>query len=293
MAAFQLAEQNTRKQFGFLRRITGDAMATMTDPSRLPDIAENVGAGVRSVVNQLTPGMSGTGSPLWNKRSRRRRLEVFSLPFEPVKAAAKRLGGTLNDFFVAGAAGGAAHYHVERGASVERFAVTFVVSTRTGRGQGGNAFMPSKAVVPGAALSAEERFAAVHEVLGSRRSEVNGGGLLNGLAGAANLLPTSLTTRYARSQAAGVDFATSNVRAAPFDVYIAGAQALASYPIGPVAGTAWNITLMSYAGRLHLGLHLDPTAVPDADVLLRSLARAYEELLLAGGEEGSVSLTDW
>jgi WS/DGAT/MGAT family acyltransferase len=293
MAAFQLAEQNTRKQFGFLRRITGDAMATMTDPSRLPDIAENVGAGVRSVVNQLTPGMSGPGSPLWNKRSRRRRLEVFSLPFEPVKAAAKRLGGTLNDFFVAGAAGGAARYHVERGASVERFAVTFVVSTRTGRGQGGNAFMPSKAVVPGAALSAEERFAAVHEVLGSRRSEVNGGGLLNGLAGAANLLPTSLTTRYARSQAAGVDFATSNVRAAPFDVYIAGAKALASYPIGPVAGTAWNITLMSYAGRLHLGLHLDPTAVPDADLLVRSLARAYEELLLAGGEEVSVSLTDW
>ena len=72
--------------------------------------------------------------------------------------------------------------------------------------------------------------------------------------------------------------ATSNVRAAPFDVFVGGARVLASYPVGPVAGTAWNVTMMSYSGQLHLGVHIDPVAVPDADGLMASLATGYEEL---------------
>ena len=59
-------------------------------------------------------------------------------------------------------------------------------------------------------------------------------------------LPTSLVTRLARSQAQTVDFATSNVRAADFPCYIAGAQILANYPVGPLAGVAFNLTLISY-----------------------------------------------
>jgi WS/DGAT/MGAT family acyltransferase len=293
MAAYHTAEQTTRKQLALLRRLTGDAMSTMVDPTRLPEIAGSLGAGLRSVISQLAPGQAAPRSSLWTKRSRKRRLEVLSLPFEPAKAAAKSLGGSLNDFFVAGAVGGAAHYHAEHGATVDQLTITFIVSTRAGRAEGGNAFSPSKAVVPGGHLAPEERFAAVRDVLGSRRDEVGGAGLLNGVAGIANLLPASLTTRLARSQAAAVDFATSNVRAAPFDVFIAGAKALATFPIGPVAGTAWNITLMSYAGRLHLGVQVDADAVPDVDKLLECLVTAYAELLAAGHQAADVSLTGW
>ena len=60
-----------------------------------------------------------------------------------------------------------------------------------------------------------------------------------------------------------VDFATSNVRAAPFDLYMAGARMTANFPLGPVAGTAWNLTTMSYRGQLDCGLHVDPAAVTD------------------------------
>ena len=41
------------------------------------------------------------------ERSLRRRIEVLQVPIDEAKAAAKELGGSLNDFFVAGAAGGA------------------------------------------------------------------------------------------------------------------------------------------------------------------------------------------
>jgi hypothetical protein len=214
---------------------------------------------------------------------------VLSLPFDEAKKAAGALGGTLNDFFVAGAVEGAARYHRDLDIPVEQLTLTFIVSTRTGRSEGGNAFTPAKAVVPAGPLAPAERFAAVRDVLAARRDEVGGEGLLSGVAGVANLLPSSLTNRLAKAQSGAVDFATSNVRAAPFDVYIAGAKVLATYPIGPVAGTAWNVTLMSYAGRLHLGLHVDPAAVPDVDRLVSSLVAGYAALFDAAGVDAAAS----
>jgi hypothetical protein len=107
---------------------------------------------------------------------------------------------------------------------------------------------------------------------------------MGAVSGIANLLPTSVVTGVARSQAAAVDFATSNVRGAPIEVYVAGGKALKAYPMGPVAGTAWNITMMSYAGTLNVGVHIDPAAVADPELLMRSLKEGYAELTNAGGQ---------
>ena len=278
---------------GLLRRLAGEAALTMADPGRLPALAEEVGGGVRQVIEQLVPGEADACSPLWRTRSRRRRLELLHLPFRAAKEAAAALGGSLNDFFVAGSVEGAARYHTTLGTPISQLTLTFIVSTRAGRSEGGNAFTPAKAVVPAGPLEPADRFTEVREVLAARRAEVGGQGLLAGVAGVANLLPASLTNRLARAQSGAVDFASSNVRAAPFDVYIAGAKVLATYPIGPVAGTAWNLTMMSYAGCLHLGLHVDPAAVGDVEVLVSSLRDGYDALLVAAGEEACTSLTAW
>jgi diacylglycerol O-acyltransferase len=94
-------------------------------------------------------------------------------------------------------------------------------------------------------------------------------------------LPVSLVSRIARQQTQTVDFATSNVRAAPFTVYIAGAQVLENYPIGPLGGVAFNLTLMSYDGSLDMGLHVDAAAVTEPDLLRNLMEGAFEELLEA------------
>ena len=80
-----------------------------------------------------------------------------------------------------------------------------------------------------------------------------------------------------------VDFTTSNVRAAPFDLYIAGALMTHNHPLGPVAGTAWNLTTMSYRGALNIGLHSDRAAVDAPGELADDIAAAFDELLAAGG----------
>ena len=81
--------------------------------------------------------------------------------------------------------------------------------------------------------------------------------------------------RVARQQVETVDFAASNVRGAPFPLYIAGARIEANYPIGPTGGTAWNLTLMSYDGSLDMGLNVDAGAVADPDALRDAIATEF------------------
>jgi diacylglycerol O-acyltransferase len=86
-------------------------------------------------------------------------------------------------------------------------------------------------------------------------------------------------TRLAWTQAQTVDFATSNVRGAPIAMYVAGAQLLENYPVGPLAGVAFNLTLLSYLGSLDMGVNIDTAAVADPDLLHRCLAGAFTDFL--------------
>jgi hypothetical protein len=235
---------------------------------------------------QLEPSKPGPQSALWARRSRRRTLRTVDLELGAVHGAARAFGVSLNDLFVAAVAAAAGRYHRHAGLELERLTVSFIVSTREGAEVAGNAFSPIKACVPaGMQADAVAPFvAAVGQELAARRAEAGGGaGLLASLAGAVNLLPTSVVTRLARTQAASVDLATSNVRAAPFPVHIAGARVLASYPIGPVAATAGNVTMMSYDGQIHLGLHLDPRAIEDPDRFRAEVEAAFAGFVAAAG----------
>jgi hypothetical protein len=76
-----------------------------------------------------------------------------------------------------------------------------------------------------------------------------------------------------------VDFAASNVRGAPFPLYIAGARMTGNYPIGPIGGTAWNLTLMTYDGNLDMGLNVDAGAVEDPVALRDAIDDEFARLL--------------
>ena len=194
------------------------------------------------------------------------------------------MDGSVNDLFVAGAALGALAYHAERDTPVEAINMTFVVSTRTDKAMGGNSFTPVPLQVRGeGAQTVEERFREIRDLMAERRRGVSGRGAMSAIAGIANLLPTSVTTRFARQQAAKIDLATSNLRGAPFQTFVAGAKVLAGIPLGPVAGTAGNLTTISQNGSLDMGLLVDPAAITDPAGLRRNLDDAYRDLLAAGG----------
>ncbi len=261
-------------------RTAGSVGTLALHPDRLPGTGADLVDMARSAVRQLT--VDGRRSPLWTERSLERWFGTTRLALEDVRSAAHALDGSVNDLFVAGAASAASVYHRRAGLPVDELRVSMPVSTRHDRRAGGNAFAPSQALVATADMSPAERFASVHDSLTAVKDE-RALGSMESAASAINLLPTAALVRTGQRMAGSVDFVCSNVKAAPFDLFIAGAFMEANYPIGPLAGTAFNLTTMSYRGWLFLGLVVDPAAVHDPQLLLDDLDRSYRDLLRAGG----------
>lgn len=248
----------------------------LANPSVLGEIGSSTSATVRSLVTQLSETDSAR-SPLWTERSLRRRLEVARVPYAEMRAVSKMLGGTLNTAFVAAAAHAAGRYHDQMGAPVESLRASMAISTRTA-GTEGNAFSLVRMLVPTSDMPVTDRFEAINEILTAARSG-GASAALDAIATVSTVMPTSVLTRLARSQAETVDFATSNVRGAGIPLYVAGAKLLANYPIGPLGGVAFNMTLLSYLGGLDVGINIDEAAVESPALLRESLQMAFDELV--------------
>lgn len=273
-AALEVVGHNVRRVGGLAGRVV---RSVVTNPV---GTAKGLGLAARELDRSLRPSHdqgTSVGSPLWQPRTLKRWFGTLRVPLDDVKRAGKVLGGTVNDVFVAGALAGATAYHLERDVSLDRMRVAMPVSTRSGGTVGGNSFAITTTDVD-ALADPVAALAAVHEALAATR-EGGSVDLVGQLAMLVNLLPTSVLTTFAKEAAGTVDFTVSNVRGAPIDLYIAGARCEGLFPLGPISGTAFNLTTMSYAGSLDMGLVVDAGAIDDPPGLLRHLEAAYEGLL--------------
>ena len=77
----------------------------------------------------------------------------------------------------------------------------------------------------------------------------------------------------------------SNVPGPDFPLYLAGAEMVAGFPLGPVMdGIGVNITIMSYRGILYWGIISCPETMPKVWQLAADIPLALDELLAAAGE---------
>ena len=270
------------------RRLLARAALTGADPSVLVDgamdAAGSAGGYARMLSSQLGSGQGdddagSAGSPMWTGRSRHRHLEILRIPLGEVRRAAKALDASVNDVFMTGLINGAAAHHEARDQPAESFNTSFVVSTRTDSAEGGNSFTPVRVRVPAGPMTPVERLRAVQERVKQQRSAVHGGGLMGGLAGVVNLLPTSLTTSTARAQASKIDFATTNVRSTSSQLWVAGHRMTEVFAPGPVAGSAMIASVVSYLDTMHITLTVDPAAVTEPGPLRADVEQAFAELL--------------
>ena len=270
-----------KKQLELTRKVAAEVALWGADLDRPKRLASTGMDMVRAAAGQRNTSSSTSGSSAFRTRSRQRHLEVFDLPLDSLKNASKTLGGSVNDVFVTGSLLGVKHYHQEIGSDLGQFNLSFVLSTRADDAAAGNAFTPIPFSVDSDFDSIEELFAATQAAMGKKRDEILDTPVdaLNLVAGVASLLPKSLLTKAGRARAATQDWATSNLRGAPFPIFTAGAEITHMYPIGPVAGTAFNLTAMSYSGTLHFGCFLDPRAVSQPRLLRTCLQAGYESLL--------------
>lgn len=267
--------------FGWLQ----SAAQGLPDPKKLVEVSADAVQSARAISDQLP---KTEGSSLWAARSRNRRLEFYAVPLKSLRTRAEKLGVTINDLFVAACSQAAIHYHGEFGADLPSITATVVVSTQASSdddqlgGAGDNAFIPVAITLPGTDASADDRLEIVRSEVWNRRTQLkertDGLNVITALGG---LVPSSVAASLAVEQAAKVDFATSNIPGPPMPTWLAATPVERLYPVGPVAGTAFNVTLMSYDGDALFGIHLDPAAVTDGNLLKLSLGRGLSDFGIA------------
>jgi diacylglycerol O-acyltransferase / wax synthase len=260
------------------RRVAGTAAGAIVRPLSLPGRAADSCRAARSLGRQgfVT---DPAHSDLLAGRSLRRHFEVHSVSLRALKRVAVEYGGSVNDAYVAGICGALGRYHARYGSAVTDLRMAMPVSTRE-RGDGAaNRFAPARVVVPVQPIDDPGALIrAVHERLATTKQEA-ALGLLEGLAAFATILPTAMLVAYTRNQARTIDFATSNLRGSPVPLYLAGARIAASFPFGPRAGAAINVTTLGYCDALDIGVNVDPAAVEDIDGFMADLDASYESLL--------------
>ncbi|MFT6392877.1 MAG: WS/DGAT/MGAT family acyltransferase [Ilumatobacter sp.] len=271
-----------RRQWGIGRRVVGEVAMWPADPSRITDTFGTAVDTVKGVLSQLRPSEdedAPSGSPLWTSRSRHRHFEWVRQDVGDMKKIGKLAGGTINDAFLAGLAEAAHRYHVDHGATITTLNSSFVLSTRTDKKSGGNAFTPVPVKLPASTMKPAERVAAVVAAVEEAKEAAQRTGGMTGLSGVANLLPTSVVTSTARAAASRIDFATSNLRGAPFPIFVSGAEIEATLAMGPVAGTGANITAISMNGNFDIGIFVDPEAITEPGEFRRHVEESFADLL--------------
>ncbi len=267
-----------RQPLGMARQGLGSAAHLATHPREIAPAVAGAVALAGSVHRQVLVTDSAR-SKLLRDRSLGRRFEVMQVPFDEAKAAARKLGGSLNDLFVTAVAGGLGTYHDLMGKPSDELRMAMAVSVRKkGDHTAGNAFVPTRIVVPVRPKDPAARFCLVRERLLTVKHEP-ALGAAGSLAGMLSSLPTAVLVAVTRSQARTIDFATSNLRGSPVDLYMGGARIAANYPMGPRTGCALNVTMMTYRGSLDLGVNLDPVAISDPAALMDCFRDSFAALL--------------
>lgn len=231
------------------------------------DVAASVG---RTVSPSLT-----TLSPVMRERSTSTTMHVLDVPLPALKRAARAAGGTVNDGFLAGITGGLRRYHEHHGAPITELRAAMPISLRSdGDPEGGNHVTVLRFTVPAGLHDPAERVRAMGEVCTERRHEASLP-FTDSIAGVLNLVPTAVIGSMMKH----VDFLASNVPGSPLPMWLEGVRIERFFPFGPTAGSAVNVTLMSYCDHCCIGVTCDRAAIPDSDVFMACLREGFDEVV--------------
>ena len=270
---------SSRRLLGVARRAPASAatatLATLRDPAHTgAELLRTAGSIGRTLAPALAPM-----SPVMRDRGLGRRLDVFDLPLDGLRRAAKATDGSVNDVFLAAVVGGLHRYHERHGDCPEGLRMTLPINLRReGDDSAGNHFAPARFAVPATITDPRERVQAIRTLVRQWRTEP-ALQLTGPLAGMLNRLPTATTTALFGGMLKCCDFVATNVPGAPVPVFAAGARVERMYAFAPPAGAAINVSLISHCDTCCIGVVTDTTAVPDAGVLISCLRDGFEELL--------------
>lgn len=207
------AERASNTVMELVKSVPGLAFDTIRHPIATAGDAVETAASVYRTVRPVNE----TGSSLVTDRSLVRHLDVHEVPLQQLRDAGHRGGGSLNDAFVAGVAGGLRLYHEKHGVEVGDLHLCMPVNLRTDDdAPGGNRITLMRFDVPVGEADPAQRIARIHRRT-SRVREERSLPYTQLIAGAMNLMPRW----YIGSVLRHVDFLCSDVPGIPVPLYSA------------------------------------------------------------------------
>ena len=230
---------------------------------------------------------SSMNGPLTVDRS----FAASSLSLVDVKAVKNAFGCTVNDVVLTMCAGALRRYFDALDEELESSIVAMIpmsVRTEDQRGTHGNQVSAMLTSLATDLDDPVQRLEHIHENMKVAKEQQNAIGadtLQDWAEFAAPAIFSRAARLYSNTNLARhrpmFNVVISNVPGPPFPLYVAGAEVLDTYPMGPIfEGFGLNITLMSYRDRVDFGLVACPELVPDVWRIADGLRDALEELRL-------------
>ena len=213
-----------------------------------------------------------------------RRFEMVDVPLSAVKIVRTGLGGTVNDVVLAIVAGALRRYLSGRGEALGpdlRAMVPVSVRPSSARGSMGNQVSAVFCPLPVGDPDPISRLRKIREAMKVLKEggQVIGARALTRLG---DFAPPTLVAQAARLQALTRFFniVVTNVPGPQFPLYMLGRQMRSCYPQVPLAAhQAVGVALLSYDGRIGIGLLGDADVAKDLDALAGALRASLDELL--------------
>jgi diacylglycerol O-acyltransferase len=218
---------------------------------------------------------------------------------DTVREIRRAFGTTVNDVVLAASGTAIRRYLAARGPLPARDLIAAVpVSTHLGPGGGGGAANRVSSMMVPVPIGPDdpvERLAAVHassvnskalqSAFGPDALQELTGFAAPGVMAAGARLYSGL--RLARFHPPVFNLVISNVPGPPLDLYCAGSRVSGLFPMGPVMeGTGLNITVLSEAHHLNVGVMACPDLVDGASEIGTGFVDAVEELRAAAERSG-------
>ncbi|WP_028938193.1 wax ester/triacylglycerol synthase domain-containing protein [Pseudonocardia spinosispora] len=257
------------------RSALGLAGRALRDPAGVAGRAIDYGLSLRRMLNPPT----ALRSPLLSDGGYGYRLVVHDIPLASLKAAGKAGGGSVNDAFLAGLLGAFRIYHEHFGTPVEQLPMAIPISLRDSNDpMGGNRFTGARFAAPMSEPDPRARIQLIREFILTIRAEP-AVGFLETVSTVLTLLPSAALTEIVGSLTRVSDLQASNIPGIGHPVYLAGAQVLRMYPMGPRPGVAAMVAMVSYDGTCCLGINVDPQSITDIPLFEKCLTEGFAEVL--------------
>jgi diacylglycerol O-acyltransferase / wax synthase len=272
-----------RAPFGLAGAAAGALQHPGSTLGRAREVAEGVGEVAWGIVN------SPPDTPLNVRIGPHRRLRWVQTRLEDLKAIKNGLGGTVNDVFLALVTGALRRWLRDRGLRTEgvelRGCVPVSVRTEDEQGQLGNKITMMACPLPVYADDPERRFEVVSEAMRHLKESKQALGA-EVIAGLQDFAPPTVFARASRLNFSSrvYNLLVTNVPGPQFPLYLLGRELLELVPVPFLAPEkALAIAIMSYNGKVDVGLMGDYDAMPDLDDFAGYVEDELDALLEAAG----------